>query len=98
MIDKKLIYLAIIIDAFAGLFWQQLPKGSYYILNALLLLVLAICIFKTDKKSFIGFILLALSLSNLLDELFFEPTKICLNEFVLIISLPIIWFLKFRNK
>ena len=95
---KKLLYLAVFLDAFTGLFWSMLPKGSFYILNALFLVILAYYIYKTDTKSFIHFCLFALCIGNFIDELFFNPTEIAINEFILIFSLPIIWTFKFRNK
>lgn len=81
----KLLKLALGIGVFNGLFWQLLPKGSYYILNGLFLTLLCLVLFLEDRQSKIKFILVSLSISNLFDELFFDPTKLQLNEIVLLI-------------
>ena len=91
---KYIVHIALVIGVFNGLFWELLPKGSYYVLNSLLLFLLCLYIFLNDKKSFIKFVLLGLSISNLLDELRFDPTKLHLNEIVVALLLPIIWYLK----
>lgn len=97
--DKKyILYIALGIGIFNGYFWNYLPKDSYYKLNALFLMLLCVYLFLTDKKSFIKFYLVSLSFSNLLDELFFDPTKITLNEILLTLILPIFWLIKHKRS
>ena len=95
---KALLYIAIIIGCFTYMFWDNLPKGSFYIGNALFIFLISTYLWVHEKKSFICFILFALSLSNLLDELYFNPRVLGLNELALIVILPIIWFMKFRSN
>lgn len=94
---KKILYIALIIGVFNGYFWMKMPEGTYYILNALFLMLLCTYLYLTDRKSFIKFYLISLSLSNLLDELFFDPKEITINEIVLTLILPIIWLIKYKR-
>tara|TARA_R110000851_G_scaffold24775_4_gene71749 strand:+ start:3542 stop:3838 length:297 start_codon:yes stop_codon:yes gene_type:complete len=80
MTGKPILYIATVISSITYLFWSYLPKGSFYIGNALFILLLCVYLFLNDKKSIIKFILLSLSLNNLLDEIFFDNTKLELNE------------------
>lgn len=86
----------IVVFCLVGLFLNQLPKGSYYIVIAIILFLLSLIVFIQDKKSLFGFLILSSMFNNLLDELFFCPTKIQINEIVLVIILPIVWYFKYR--
>lgn len=88
-----LLYIATIISIFTYLLWSFLPKGSFYIGNALFIFLLCIYIYNLNKKSFIIFVLLCLSFNNLLDELFFDNTVFQFNELIFVIILPIIWLI-----
>lgn len=90
------IKCVIAVFCLVGLFLNQLPKGSYYIIVAIILFLLSIIVFIQDKKSLFGFLILSSMFNNLLDELFFCPIKIQINEIVLIIILPIVWYFKYR--
>lgn len=79
------------------MFWSFLPKGTFYIGNALFIFLLSTYIFSNDKTSFIKFIIFGLCFSNLVDELYFDPTKIGLNEIVLLFILPIIWLVRLKK-
>lgn len=95
---KYILYIALAIGIFNGYFWMKMPEGTYYILNALFLMLLCLYMFLKDNKSFIKFYLLSLSFSNLLDELFFDPQKITNNEIILTLILPILWLIKQRKN
>ena len=95
---KAILYIALLIGCFTYMFWSNLPKGSFYIGNALFIFLLSTYLWFHEKKSFIVFIIFALSLSNLLDELYFNPRVLGLNELALLFILPIIWLLKFRKN
>ncbi|ASD51598.1 hypothetical protein [Flavobacterium phage V157] len=92
----KLIISGLMI--FTGLFWPCLPKGSYYLLIAIILFLMAFEIFSRNKNSFGGFLLISFTFNNLLDELFFNPKVIQLNEIVILILIPLIWCLKKRYE
>jgi len=94
--SKVLLYLALAISLITYLFWQDLPKGSFYIGNSLFISFLCLFIFLNFKKCFLTFVLLGFSLNNLLEELFFNPTKFEINEILVLIIVPLIWFL--NNK
>lgn len=83
---------------FTGMFWSYLPKGSYYLLIAIILFLMASEIFSRNKNSFGGFLLISFTLNNLLDELFFNPKVIQLNEIVILILIPLIWYFKKRYE
>ncbi|APZ82921.1 hypothetical protein [Flavobacterium phage FL-1] len=52
--------------------------------------------FLTDRKSFVKFYLLSLSVGNLLDEYFFDNTVIGYNEYIFVLILPLMWFIKHK--
>lgn len=91
---KVIIYIAAIIGIFGSFFIEFLPKGSYYVLTALFIALLCTHIFLSKRNSFIRFVLFGLSISNLADELFFDPTVLQLNEVLIAVSLIGIWMLK----
>jgi len=91
---KKILYIATVISLATYLFWDQLPKGSFYIGNALFIFLLCTYIFLNDKKNFIGFFLFCISLNNLIDELFLNNLKLDINELILIVVFPVLWLFK----
>jgi hypothetical protein len=93
MIDRnKLLWVATIISIATYQLWTYLPKGSFYIGNALTYFLLALVIYNQNKTIFISFLLLCLTINNLLDELFFDPTKNGLNEIVFSVLIPVIYY------
>ena len=94
MTGKIILYIATVISLITYLFWEYLPKGSFYMGNALFILLLCIYLFLNDKGSVIKFILLALSLNNLLDEMFFDNTKLELNEILTALTIFIFAIIK----
>lgn len=51
-------------------------------------------LYLSNKKSFICFVLFGLSINNLADELFFNPTVFQLNELLFSVALIVLWVLK----
>ena len=94
MTGKPILYIATAISLITYLFWSYLPKGSFYIGNAIFILLLCVYLFLNEKGSIIKFILLALSLNNLLDEIFFDNTKIQLNEILTALTIFIFAIIK----
>ncbi len=95
---KAYLYIALFLGIFTYMFWQFMPKGTFYVGNALFIFLLASYIFSLNNRSFIKFLIFGLSFGNLMDELYFDPTKLGANELALVLVLPIIWFFKFRKK
>ena len=94
MTGKPILYIATVISLMTYLFWSYLPKGSFYMGNAIFIVLLCVYLFLTEKGSIIKFILLALSLNNLLDEIFFDNTKIELNEILTALTIFIFAIIK----
>ena len=94
MTGKPILCIATVISLITYLFWSYLPKGSFYIGNAIFILLLCVYLFLNEKGSIIKFILLALSLNNLLDEIFFDNTKIELNEILTALTIFIFAIIK----
>jgi hypothetical protein len=94
---KSTIVIATVISIFTYLFWSYFPKGFFYLGNAVFITLLVIVIFNHYKTFFWSFFLLCGSINNLLDELFFDPTKLGLNELALLVIIPLIWIYKRRN-
>jgi len=80
------------------MFWNFLPKGSFYLGNALFIFGLCMYLFAQDKQSFIKFVLFSLSLNNLLDELFFNPTELGINELLTAYTIILIGFFKYNKN
>jgi len=95
---NKLLWVATIISIATFQLWAYLPKGSFYIGNGLFYVLLAIVIFLQNKRLFVSFLLLCLTVNNLLDELFFDPTKNGINEFVFAVLTPIIYYARKNNS
>lgn len=91
---KKILYISLIIALVTYLGWGTMPKGSFYVGNALFIFGLCLYLFLSDKKSFICFLLLSYSISNLMDELFFNPTILQVNELIFALITPILWVIK----
>lgn len=97
---KNLLNITAVISIVTYLFWNDIdPKYENVIFftgNAITIALLCLIIFILKSELFISFFLLCISISNLFDELFFDPTKLGLNEIVLALILPIIWSLKMK--
>lgn len=93
MTDKILLYISAVISIITYFLWVYMPKGSFYVGNALFIFLLCIVIYRKEKH-FITFFLLCASFNNLADELFFRPTELGYNELALLIVLPAIWTYK----
>jgi len=94
---KSILYMALITGCFTYLFWEHFPKEFFYIGNALFIFLICTYLFCLDKSIFVKFILFSLSLSNLLDELYFNPEILGLNELALLLTLPFVWFFKYKK-
>lgn len=96
--NKFLLWMALFIGLFTYSFWGIIKDffgiGIFYSGNALFIFSICLFLFNSNRKSLICFLLLFVSLNNLLDELFFDATKIQYNEAVLLILAPFIWYLK----
>jgi len=85
MIENKLIlYLALIIAVIADCF-----HGFYYIGMALFFMLISLYLFINDKLSFIKFVLLWLSVWNLIKELFLDPLHFSIVEMVIVLAVII---------
>ena len=96
MTGKPILHIATIVSIITYLFWSYMPKGSFYIGNAIFILLLCVYLFLTHKESVIKFTLMSLSINNLFDEVFFDNTKLELNE--LLTALAILIFALIKKK
>lgn len=98
--NKILLWLAIAVVVIAFLFWDSIKEntglGIFYYGNALSWFIISIFIWINHKKYLASFVLLCLSFNNLLDELFFDNTKIGLNEYLFGLVLIIITYIRYR--
>ena len=90
---KAILYIATLVSLITYMFWKIMPKGCFYLGNAIFIFLLYLYIFLKNRKLFITFFLLGLAINNLFDELLFNPTKLEANEIATLITLPIIWFI-----
>tara|TARA_R110002126_G_scaffold236489_1_gene380082 strand:+ start:461 stop:775 length:315 start_codon:yes stop_codon:yes gene_type:complete len=94
---KVILYIALFTGIITYLFWGFMPKGSFYVGNSFFIMMLCIYIYLKDKESCISFILFSLALNNLLDELFFDNTKLELNEIMVGLAIIIFAIIKRKN-
>jgi len=98
MTGNRLIWVATIISIATFQFWKYLPENSFYIGSAIFILILSIVIFLQNKELFISFFLLCISINNLIDELFFDPKINGLNEIIVAILIPILYYARKNYK
>lgn len=79
------LVLCVLVRNFAFLF----PNHFYYISEAVLIFVVSLYLY-LHVNNFFTFLMFGLSINNLLDELFFNPLKLNLNEMIFTIVLIII--------
>lgn len=79
------------------MFWSELPKGSFYIGNALFILMLCVYMYLKEKSSVIKFVLFSFALNNFLDETFFDNTTFGLNEILIGIAIVLFAIIKRNN-
>lgn len=92
-----IIYVAILVSIATYNLWHYLPKGSFYIGNALFIFLLSLDIFMKERDSFVKFVLISLTLSNLLDEIMFDNTKMEINELITVFIIIIIGLIRIRH-
>jgi hypothetical protein len=100
--NKKILSVAVVVSVITYLLWKPILNmfqiHTFYIGNALCVFLLAMYIKRTTEPSFITFFLVCITLSNLIDELFFDNTKFGINEIIATIILPIYYYLNERVK
>jgi len=99
--NKTTILLSIgFLCAFIGYsFHSLLWDGAFYHLTSLafVLFLLRIYLKSTGKDSLLAFVVLATSVNSFIDEIFFNPKLIELNEYIGFLLIIIIT-LRFKNK
>lgn len=93
---KIILYISLLISILTYNLWHYLPENSFFIGNAMFIFLLCLYIYLKEKQYFITFVFVGLAFSNLLDELFFDPKKLEVNEIIVALLIPIIWFIKKR--
>jgi hypothetical protein len=92
--NKLILYIALVVSIATYLLWQFMPKGYFYIGNAITILMLCTYLFYNDKKSFVKFCFFQLSLSNLIQEICNSNTKLEFSELLLILIVPFVWYIR----
>jgi len=69
----------------------------FYLGNALFIFSLCLYMFLTDTKSLIKYVIFCLSLNNLCDELFFDPTKMGISEIFVAITVLVFAIIRYKN-
>ena len=99
--NKIILYIGLVIGILTYLFWEYLKNAGFsifYIGNALFIFSLALYIFLKDRKSFIAYVILGLSVNNLLDEIWFNPIKFNWSEvFVGVLIILLALFKNYKN-
>lgn len=95
--QNTVLIVAILLSIATYLFWPLFPKGSFYVGNAIFILLLAYYV-KYLKNDYRTFILFWLSVGNLLDELFFDNTELHYSEIAFAVGVIIIAYFKYGRK
>lgn len=99
--DKILLWLALLVGLVTFSLWSIIRDyfgiPIFYTGNSFFIFLLCVFLLNKFKDSLVCFLLFGLSLNNLIDELFFNPTEIQFNEIILLILLPILWHLKTKK-
>ena len=96
MTGKPILYIATVVSLVTYLFWKYLPKGSFYIGNSIFIFLLCVYLFLNEKGSIIKYILFAMSLNNLFDELTLDTDTLKISE--LLTGVSIFIFALIRKK
>jgi lipoprotein signal peptidase len=92
---KKKLYSFILWGAFSLILLAfNLDEKYFFLFNALFILGIAFVLKKQNEDSFICYLIFCGAMNNLVDELFFDNTKIGINEYISLICVPVIWYLK----
>lgn len=94
---KSLLYIALIISLLTYNLWHFLPKGTFYVGNALFIMLLSFYLYLKEPKSFITFVIFTLSINNLLDEMFFGNTETHIHEIITAVIIVLIGLKKYYN-
>lgn len=93
---NNILKVAILVSLATYLFWDLMPKGSFFIGNAIFITLLAIYIY-INKKNFVTFVLISFAINNLYDELFGNSTELGVNEILTAIFIVIYGFIKYKR-
>lgn len=100
--NQIILWIAIIVSVIAYSFWDLIKKntgiGIFYYGNALAFFILSLFIWINHKKYSTSFVLLCIASNNLLDEIFFDNTKIGLNEYLFLAIVILITYLRYARK
>ncbi len=99
---KWILYIATILSFIAYNCWKVvLDSTGLQIFDKLLAMCLAlICIYNyiKERNSFIVFLLFELTIFNVIKEFFLDPGVLTLEQAMMVVVLPTIWYFKEGNK
>lgn len=86
--------MATFVSVVTYMFWGMLPKGSFYVGNALYIMLLCSYLYFQDRRSGVKFILFALSINNFADETLFNNATLDTTEIIVGASILIFTIIK----
>lgn len=89
---RSLLWIGLAVCFTYGFFWRDMFENSYFILQAVSFFFLSLYIYLKDR-CFISYLWLAYCINNLVDELIGTPTRIDINEKIIIVVTPFIWLI-----
>lgn len=100
----KLLILTILTITTAGMFWEYLPKGSYYFLGAVGWFLFAYAFYLTAKEFIqdktvvlISEYIFICTINNLADEVLFQNLKMDLAEIILFILITLFYIYRYAQ-
>lgn len=92
--NQVLLWISFILIVFA----YNMDGTPFFIINAIFVTGITFALKRQNPNSFICYLLFCGSINNLVDEIFFDNTKIGINEYISLICVPLIWYLQKNEK
>lgn len=100
----KLLIASVICMTVGGLFWQWLPKGSYYFLDAVGWFLMSYAFYLSAKEfilnktiTLIAEYIFICTINNLADEILFQNLKMDLAEIILFILITLFYIYRYAK-
>ena len=101
-VDKFILWAAFVVAFITYTFWNVIRNAFnipvFYLGNSFFVFLLSLYLLKENRTSLVCFLIFGVAFNNLLDEIFFDATQIQLNEILLLILMPFIWFVKTKRN
>jgi hypothetical protein len=89
---KVLLWIGLAVCFTYGFFWRGMYENGFFVLQAVSFFLLSLFIHQKER-CFISYLWLAYSINNLVDEFIGTPTRIDINEKIIIVITLLVWLI-----